>query len=133
MSYWHFMDYWSEAEKNLIDIWYVRQNEEVQAAIDVTLRFLAATEDWRHLKQFEVLKRKHEGLCEIRIFTEEDSWPIPVRYRIAGFPRPGKEFVLLIGCKKRLGIYTPFSAFDLALGLKKKFEEGKGRLHEHSL
>jgi hypothetical protein len=129
MSYWHFMDYCSEAGKNLIDDWCLQQTDAVQAEIDVTLRILAATENWDHLKQVKVLKAKHRGLYEIRVFRKED---VPVRYRIAGFPRPGKEFVLLMGCKKKIGTYMPQNALDLALGLKKKFEEGKGRLNEHS-
>ncbi|HVA01237.1 MAG TPA: hypothetical protein VMV34_06215 [Terriglobia bacterium] len=146
MHYWRFLDYWSEGNdrKNLIEEWYRNEGEELQAAFDTALNELAGTEDWRDLGWFKVLTGKHTGLCEIKIDIPENPVvpgrkPPATHYRPVGFIKrePGEfisgEFVLLLGCKKSGRSYEPPNAFDLALDLKRKFqEEGRGRIHAHS-
>lgn len=122
------MDYYTEKDdKNLIGEWYERQEENVQAEFDTVLNILAGTEDWnRRKKEFSPLKRKHTGLYEIRFKIGN------VRYRPVGiFSLNYREFILLMGCEKTGGNYTPRNAFDLALDLKGMFEAGRGSIHEH--
>ncbi|MCZ6548560.1 MAG: hypothetical protein O6837_10660 [Deltaproteobacteria bacterium] len=121
------MDYRTE-DGNLIEEWYLSQNEIVQAEFDTILNILAGTENWGRLKQVMALSRKHRGLHEIRFRVGD------VRYRPVGFFSLNyREFILLMGCEKRAGIYSPSKAFDLALVLKCKFVAGKGSIHEHTI
>jgi hypothetical protein len=145
MLYWRFLDYWTEGNetKNLIDEWYRSEEEKLQAAFDIALNELSRTKEWSELKWFKVLTRRHLGLCEIII--DIPGTPIapgrkpPVtHYRPLGFilREPEEfitgEFVLLLGCKKSGRSSEPPNAFDLALELKRKFqEEGRGRIHAH--
>lgn len=128
MSHWQFEDYCSESGNNLIQEWYAAQDETVQAEFDTTLNVLAATGNWDGRKDFQRLKKRHAGLCEIRFTIKK------VRYRPVGFfALTGNEFVLVLGCKKIIrGNYVPQNAFDLALEFRRMFlEEGKGSICEH--
>jgi hypothetical protein len=126
MALWRFMDYWSDADNNLIQKWYDRQNANVRADFDTTLKDLSIAPDWRGMKEFKHLGRR--GLCEIRFKTAN------VQYRVAGFFGPGERtFSLYVGAKKKQKIYDPSDAFDLALERCNGIKNGKGSLREHPL
>lgn len=79
------------------------------------------------------MEREHVGLWEIRFkvtTTKKQVGPF-WRYRPVGFRHANRQFVFLRGCKKLMAIYTPHKCFDLALDLKKKFDEGKGTIRDH--
>jgi len=126
------MDYKTEDGRNLIKEWYDSEDYGVQAQFDAILDMLEARDDWDGCKKVCELKRKHVGLSELRFSREGNSLP-KWRYRPVGFFILNyREFVLVLGCKKWLGLYVPPGAFDTALDFKWKFEEGRGSIHEHS-
>lgn len=117
------MDYCSPAGTNLVEAWYCRLPESVQAEFDVTLKILSIADDWRDLKEFKHLRQK--GLCEIRFKVAN------VQYRPAGFFGPGPRcFSIYVGCKKKGGKYDPPNAFELALKNKSRVEQKEGFLIE---
>ncbi len=126
MKYWRFMDYYTEKGDNLIRDWYESQDEEVRAEFDIVLSRLAGFKDWSDLKEFKILTRKHAGLCQIMFKTRNRN------FRPVGFfsPNSNDEFVIVLGCEKSGRVSIPPRAFDNALKFKKKFEKGKGSIHE---
>lgn len=130
------MAYYLEGGTCPIRNWYVLQGVPVQAAFDSAMGILAATEDWTDTKTFEVLKRQHAGLGEIRFGVEElrrgeKQWR---RFRPVGIwpPRVEREFILLLGCEKEShGVYIPPNAFDLALDYRQRFLDGRGRIDDY--
>ena len=130
MALWRILAYHTGDFACPIQDWYALQNEEVQAAFDATLIILRATVDWPDTKAFKGLTKKHRGLGEIRFRL--DGPPIR-RFRPVGIwpPLVAREFVMLLGCEKRMGAYTPKNAFDLALEYKRQFEAGIGGTIEY--
>ena len=136
MALWSFLDYRTDDEppKNPIQLWYGRQDREVQADFDVTVAVLAATEDWKKTKTFKLLTRKHAGLAELRfsVRTKNHGKETIRRFRPLGLWREEvREFVFLAGCEKSRGAYTPKDVFEKALEYKAKLEHGKGEVCEH--
>jgi hypothetical protein len=137
MGPWRFLRYETEDGENLAERWrwYEAQDPVVRAAVDLTLATLRATGDWRdpasnsgYVPEFAELKRQHIGLWEIKVeVVDKDSKKR--KFRLAGIWREGKrEFILLLACEKSGGSHI--TAFDLALELKKQYEQGKGRVYE---
>lgn len=109
--------------------WYEAQNVEVRAEFDATLATLSATADWSDTWQFKELTKSHAGLGEIRFKLEG---PPLRRFRPVGLWPPiiQREFILLLGCEKALGVYIPSDAFTLALEYKRRLERGEGEVHD---
>lgn len=130
------MDYCTDdvPSRNLVEEWLIVEGAQVQAEFDNVVNILQATKDWTGLREFLPLTKRHVGLAEIRFHlttTEKRIGPF-WRYRPVGFLRPERrEFVFLLGAKKWMEVYTPLDAFDQALALKEKFENGRGTIHEH--
>jgi hypothetical protein len=134
MPLWRFFDYINEDGENLIDDWYKAQDDDsIRVQFDATAFLLSATEDWTHrrVKAFKVLTGRHVGLCELR-FTVETA-RVKRRFRPLGIWRKdSRDFVLLGGCEKSGRILFPSNAFELAVHYKTEFEEGRGRIREHT-
>lgn len=135
MMIWQFMDYVAEDGKNRIADWYSRQDEEVRVAFDQIVYAIRRMRDWSGRWQIKPLTEQHAGLWEVRFkIGEEDD---EVKYRPVGVVVrdarvfPTGQFVFLSGCHKKLGQYSPPTAFDDALDLKRQFEAGRGILHDH--
>jgi hypothetical protein len=127
------MDYITEDGRNLFDEWYRNEDQRVQAEFDATLSILSALGDWRGHWQYEDLHEEHRGLGEIRFSIKADRFLSKWKYRVAGFATLNyRQFILVVGCKKSrmLGGYHPKGAFDTALDLKRRFEEGIGSTYE---
>ena len=110
--------------------WYGTQDPDVQAAFDVLVKELSATEDWDAPKQskrkYRVLTRTHAGLCEL-IFKVDKR-----KFRPLGILQPElKTFILLTACEHQRGSNIPEDAFDEALKFRRLFEEGRGVTREH--
>ena len=110
--------------------WYRVQDIEVKAEFDVVLGILRATEDWTDTKLFKALNRRHAGLGEVRLTLEK---PTVRRFRPVGIwpPITENEFILLLGCEKRMGIYIPPDAFTKALIHKQELEKGIGEIRDY--
>jgi len=135
MSVWEFMDYVSASGQNRILDWYEAQELEAQVAFDQTVYALRRIRDWHGRWQIKPLTKTHAGLWQVRfkIGRAENE----IKYRPVGIVTrdarvsPTGQFVLLLGCQKKLGQYSPPAAFDEALELKRDFEAGRGDLYEH--
>src|SRR5258708_35075151 len=75
MPLWRFLDYCTDDHppRNLIQIWYGQQSVDVQAEFDATVAILGATEDWRKVKEFRELIRKHAGLGALRCAVRSEK------------------------------------------------------------
>jgi hypothetical protein len=126
MPYWRFKDYVTEDRRSPLLEWYGMLDGDVQAAFDLLLKFLSETEDWDEAKssrkKYKELFGKHEGLCELILKVGKRKFrPLGILHR------DSREFVFLGGAEKvGQGVTDPEGAFDLALHLKKQFDEGKG-------
>jgi hypothetical protein len=132
MTPWRLLDYITESRINPIQDWYATQPDVVQVAFETTILTLKGTDDWLNpsRKAFKELFRDHAGLSEILLFPD-GLWPL-FKFRVAGLYRPQeREFIFLVGCKKRIRSYTPPGAFDIAMEYKKAFDAGKGTTREH--
>ena len=136
MSPWRFLEYESDSGFNPFQDWYLRQDLEVKASLDLTVYQRRVTEDWvnppsRHArKQFKILDKEHFGLAELRFWTNGKR-----TFRVAGLYQPSeRQFVLFGGCEKLMGgqIYVPEDAFDLALKCKNALMKGRGKLIDHA-
>ena len=117
------MDYHSEAGTNLIEKWYLSQSAGVQADFDRTLKDLSIAPDWHGMKEFKSLGRK--GLCEIRFKTKG------VQYRPLGTFGPEEQtFTIWVGCFKKMQIYDPPNAIDLAFDRISLYRQKRGTLRE---
>ena len=126
MALWRFMEYYSEADNNMIQEWYSRRDPDVRADFDTTLKNLSIAPEWRGMKEFKHLGRK--GLCEVRFTTAN------VQHRVLGFFGPGERtFSLYVGATKKQKVYKPSNAFDLAIKYRNGLKNGKGSLHERPL
>lgn len=134
MALWKFKAYHLAGGHCPIREWYRQQDCEVQAEFDAALTILRATDDWMDTQLFEVLRREHEGLGEIRFKLEK---PTVRRFRPVGIwpPLTDREFILLIGCEKgRYGRLIPSRAFDTALEYRRRFmEKGEGTAHDYDV
>lgn len=137
MKYWQFMDYWTDGNpsRNLIREWYLGEAVAVQAEFENVINFLEGRANWDGLQEIQPMEKEHASfdLWEIRFrvtTTKKQIGPF-WRYRPVGFRYTNRQFVLLRGCKKWMQIYTPRKCFDLAVDLKKKFDEGKGTIRDH--
>ena len=130
MPLWNIKAYHLPGGTCPIQDWYRVQDVEVKAEFDATLRVLSATEDWTDTKMFQALTRSHAGLGEIRFMIDK---PIVRRFRPVGIwpPITGNEFILLLGCEKRMGVYIPPNAFTQALIHKQRWEAGRGEIHDY--
>ncbi len=135
---WRFSVYVTEDGRNLIQEWYDKQDEDVQAAFDHTLLTLRAVDDWldKDVKEFKALDRQHAGLGELRFHVPTvhpvNKRPYRRRFRPPGIWRPTqRDFIILLGCEKRQRAYIPHGAFDLALRYKADLEQGRGTIREY--
>jgi hypothetical protein len=136
MKYWRFMDYWTgdNPSRNLIREWYLAEDVKVQAEFENVINFLEGQKNWDGLHEIQPLEKGHLGLWEIRFTITETKkrlgrpfW----RYRPVGFQHGSRQFVFLRGCKKWMASYKPAECFDLALDLKKQFDQGRGTIRDH--
>lgn len=119
------MDLWSEDQTNLIVEWREQQTEEVQAALEFTVKTLSVSQDWSGLAEVKELKGQHVGLWELRFKVDKRN------FRVAGFRR-NDQFILILGCRKNGRSTVPPRAFDLALKMKQRFEkQGRGAIYDH--
>jgi hypothetical protein len=110
----------------LVERWYSGQCADVQAVFDITLNNLAGIDDWRDTHEFKLLKGPYAGLGEIRFKVKN------VQYRPTGMFGPGtRVFTILIGCHKKMGVYSPPNAFDLALKNRSLLKQKRGSTIEH--
>ena len=130
MALWRIMAYHLAGGFCPIQEWYAAQDVEVQAAFDVALTTLSATDDWSDTSQFKELTKSHTGLGEIRFKLEG---PPVRRFRPVGIwpPIVDREFILLLGCEKNRNIYIPPDAFTLALEYKRRWDRGEGEIHDY--
>jgi len=129
MSSWRIKDYWPEPGVNLVQAWYERQEDDVVSEFDYALSALSETPDWTEIPEFIVLTGEYVGLYEIVIDVElEDGEPKNCRV-IGVWMQDSRDFVILVVCELKDGIYDPPLSF--ALELKKSLEAGKGQINEH--
>src|SRR5205807_6402922 len=91
LELWTFRCYVSPTGLNMIDQWYKRQSDEVQAALTVALEYLLQRprNEWRR-PEFDLLSGKFRDIGEIRLKVDK-------QYRILGFFGPARaDFTLLI-------------------------------------
>jgi hypothetical protein len=113
---WIFRCYALRSGKDAIDDWYRCRSNNVQAAFDVTIEYLAQRprHEWRR-PEFDLLSGRMRGIGEIRFKADQKQ------FRVLGFfgPQPS-EFTLLIGASKKGAIYDPKSALEAALRRKEE-------------
>jgi hypothetical protein len=139
MQYWVFRDYVTQRGNCPIREWYDAQIPEVQGFFDQLVRDLAALSRWPTSGKFiEELRKTHKGLWTLRFKLDEDD--DDKKYRPAGIvtrPPGGQfgqgEFVFLLGCHKRWGVYTPPYAFCTALSLRQQYYDNEGTTYVHNI
>jgi hypothetical protein len=117
---WRFNDY-VENDRNVIEQW-IAGRASIEAELDVILAHLARRpiEDWPNFYCFKWLEAdKYAGLGEFR-FTLHGWEQRPV----GCVGRSPEEFVLLVGCAKRGGIYFPAPPhpFDVAVARRAAYD-----------
>src|SRR5262245_58126769 len=128
MKLWRFKDYITSSGENLISDWYNAQPGDIQAEMDVELRRLAAVQNWNKEGGFEILRKKHKGLCEIKFLKHIGK---KRQFRIAGFFHFNDPvFIMVTACEKGGRNASAHPTFDLALAYLKQFEAGMGDIHE---
>lgn len=131
MPLWNIKAYHLAGGTCPIQDWYRVQDIEVKAEFDAAIGVLSATENWMDEPNlFKELTRTHAGLGEIRFMLRK---PTIRRFRPVGIwpPITENEFILLLGCEKRMGIYIPPDAFTQALIHRREFEMGRGEIHDY--
>ena len=125
------MDYYTEANVNVIYQWYASQDSSVQVGFDFVLQEVLGTNDLTDSKQFKPLKRQHLGLWEIVLEVRENQQRRQLRP--VGFWNYGQEdFILVSACEKSGRFTIPQGAFDYALDIVGQFfHEGRGAIREH--
>ncbi len=135
MTPWRILEYVTADGISPVQDWYEAQEDGVRAAFDNVILLLRAVEDWLNPERVEFanLKREHVGLSEVRFWFKPRFLAKHRKFRVAGLYRPDeREFVLLVGCEKRLrSLYIPRDPFDLAMTYKQHLEVGEGGLREH--
>ena len=110
LALWIIRCYVSPSGRDMIDDWYSRQSEDVQAAVEVALEYLIQRprQEWRR-PEFDLLSGKLREIGEIRLKVDK-------QYRILGFFGPSRsDFTLLIGASKKGNQYDPRNALETAL------------------
>jgi hypothetical protein len=134
MALWRFLDYEPAPSNCPVRDWYAAQDAFVQAEFDAALVTLGATDDWddpdlREFKSFTD-KPQHLGLGQVRFETNREDRKR--QFRVIGLRRTEqRELILLMGFEKNGRSPKPPNAFEIALELRTRFEEGEGELHEH--
>lgn len=88
------------------------------------------------MDEFKALTDRHKGLGEVRfhiqVLAPGAKRPHRRRFRPVGIwpPATERQFVFLLGCEKRRGVYVPHAAFDTALRHKALLERGEGSVRE---
>jgi len=131
MGFWKFKDYVTEQHRSPLLEWYGTLDEVVQAEFDLLLKNMSETENWDEVKprkrKYKELTRQHEGLCELLLKVGKRSFrPLGI------LRRETREFIFLGGAEK-IGqdASDPEGAFDEALRLKGKFDEGRGGTRDY--
>src|SRR5262249_17549496 len=109
LALWTIRCYVSHTGRDMIDDWYGRQSDDVRAALDVALEYLAQRprNEWVR-PQFDLLSGNMREVGEIRFKVDK-------QYRVLGFFGPKRsEFTLLIGASKKGNIYDPKGTLDTA-------------------
>ncbi len=90
MGPWRIFDYISDRSHNLIEAWYINQDDGVRAQFDIALQVLRATKDWEDVRnkgRFKACTKKHVGLGEVmftvegtpqRKFRPLGAWPVRI-------------------------------------------------------
>lgn len=110
LALWTFRCYVSSSGRRAVREWYNQQSDEVQAAFDVSLEFLAqrSRDEWRR-PHFDQLSGQMRQIGEIRFKVDK-------QYRVLGFFGPNRwDFTMVIGCTKKGSVYDPPSALSTAL------------------
>jgi hypothetical protein len=110
LALWTFRCYVSPNGRDMIEDWYGRQTDQVQAAFDVAREYLVQRprDEWRR-PDFDLLSGNMREIGEIRLKVDK-------QYRILGFFGPGRsDFTLLIGASKKGKTYNPIKAMETAL------------------
>ena len=130
MARWEFFDYITEAHKNPIQDWYGTLAAQQKADFDALVLALSETEDWdapkERKRKYKELEGKHKGLCELILKVERKNLR-----PLGALRREQRQFIFLGGCEKHGFWIVPPGAFDAALTLKKKFDQGKGAPRAH--
>ena len=129
LSQWRFREYIAPSGMRVIENWYAEQADDVQAAFDAVLEYLAqrSRNEWRR-PEFDKLSGKYAKLGELRFEVRN------VQYRPFGFFGPGRaEFTLLIGAIKKGKKYDPLSACETALKRMRQVLADQGRSHVYEI
>jgi len=132
MPAWQFKDYVTEDQRSPILEWYGTLPEDVQAAFDLLVKVLSETEDWDEVKptkrKYKELTKGHAGLCELKLKVGDR------KFRPLGIlRRETREFIFLGGVEKiGQNATDPEGAFDSALHLKGRFDEGRGVTRDYN-
>jgi hypothetical protein len=124
LAIWTIRCYVSPTGRDMIDDWYDRQSDAVQAAVDVALEYLVQRErdEWRR-PAFDLLSGKMREIGEIRLKVDK-------QYRILGFFGPGRrDFTLLVGASKKGQNYDPRNALETALDRMEQVKADGRRSH----
>ena len=111
LALWTFRCYVHPSGRDAIADWHSRQSDNVQAAFDVAIEYLAqrSRDEWRR-PDFDLLSGKMREIGEIRFKSDRKQ------FRILGFFGPSKfDFTLLVGASKKGATYDPKSALETAL------------------
>jgi len=122
LALWTIRCYISPTGQDMIDDWYKRRSEKVQAALDVALEYLVQRprDEWRR-PQFDLLSGKMRAIGEIRLKVDK-------QYRVLGFFGPGRsDFTLLIGASKKGTTYDPIDTLETALKRMAEVTTHEGR------
>jgi hypothetical protein len=110
LALWTIRCYISPGGRDMIDDWFCRQSDEVQAALEVALEYLVQRprKEWRR-PEFDLLSGKMREIGEIRFKVDK-------QYRILGYFGPSRsDFTLLIGASKKGNQYDPRNTLETAL------------------
>jgi hypothetical protein len=122
LALWTFRCYVSASGRDMIDDWFERQSDAVQAAVGVALEFLAQRprDEWRR-PEFDLLSGRMREIGEIRLKSDK-------QYRILGFFGPEQtNFTLLVGASKKGRNYDPRNALETALDRMTQVRADEGR------
>src|SRR5690348_8991488 len=115
---WTFFCYDNGDEVNLWQAWYDGASAAVQAAHDYALDFLEVREnhEWHNTPHFGELV-PNKGIYEIRI-------PGSVKWRVAGYFTPGRQFTVVLVCNHKQQVYSPRDAKKTCVKRKNGIESG---------
>jgi hypothetical protein len=130
MAYWEFLDYITEDRQNPVLAWWGTLSDQAKAEFDTLVLVLSETEDWdepkRKKRKYKELDKQHKGLSELILKVDgKNLRPIGL------LRKEQRQFVFLGGCEKHTFWTVPPGAFDKALRLKEKLDQGKGATGAH--